>query len=465
MLLPQENHMKVVILCGGSGTRLWPVSRALYPKQFCQLFGKESLFQKTISRNIPLADSFSIVINQEQYFMGLDQMEEMKLELGKQFILEPVGRNTAPAIALAAFASKPDDILLIVSSDHLIEKQNEYLDVLKKAKRLAEEEKLVTFGIKPAYPETGYGYIEANGFEVKSFKEKPDQRTAENYVKAGNYFWNSGMFCFKAKTFLDELKKHAPDIYENSFQTFEHAKKDSVLRLNLEDMKAIRADSIDYAVMEKSSLVKVVPSDIGWSDVGSFDSLYEALPKDQNGNTESENTINLGSKNNLIIGGKRLISTIDVNDMIIVDTSDALVIAKKGSTQKVKELVSEVKKKFPEMANIHTTAHRPWGTYTILDESSAYKVKRIVVRPGAKLSLQYHHHRSEHWIVVSGTATVTVNEKTFDLKQNESTYIPKEATHRLFNNQKEDLVLIEAQVGTYLGEDDIVRLQDDYKRN
>lgn len=457
--------MKIVILCGGSGTRLWPISRTLFPKQFCQLFGKESLFQKTVSRNASLADSYSVVINQEQYFMGLDQMEEMKLHKAQQFILEPMGRNTAPAIAIAAFASNPTDILLIVPSDHLIENQVDYEGAIKKAQELALQGKLVTFGIKPTSAETGYGYIESQGFDVTSFKEKPNQETAEKYVKAGNYFWNSGMFCFKAETFLAELQKYAPDIYQSCLATFKNAKSDSVIRLNSEDMKAIRSESIDYAVMEKSKLVKVIPADIGWSDLGSFDSLYEALPKDDQGNTQSENAIHLGSQNNLIIGDKRLISTIDVSDLMIVDTSDALVVAKKGSTQKVKDLVAEVKKKFPEMAKIHTTAHRPWGTYTILDESSAYKVKRIVVRPGAKLSLQYHHHRSEHWIVVQGIATVTVNEKTFDLQQNESTYIPKEATHRLFNNQKVDLVLIEAQVGTYLGEDDIVRLQDDYKRN
>lgn len=457
--------MQVVILCGGSGTRLWPISRTLYPKQFVKLFDKESLYQKTIQRNAAFATGFSVVINQEQFFMGLDQMDELKLHSKNKFILEPVGRNTAPAIAMAAFASDPEEILLVVPSDHLIEKQAAYEEVVKKARELASQNKLVTFGIKPHYAETGYGYIEANGLEVKSFKEKPDAATAEKYVKAGNYFWNSGMFCFKAGVFLEELKTHAPDVYEQSHKTFTHARTDQAIRLMKEDMVAIRSESIDYAVMEKSNKVNVVPADIGWSDLGSFDSLYDTLPKDKNGNTASNNTIHLGSKNNLVIAQNRLISTIDVEDLMIVDTADALVIAKKGSTQKVKDLVAEVKKHNVEMTNIHTTAHRPWGTYTILDENPGYKVKQIVVRPGAKLSLQYHHHRSEHWIVVSGTATVTINDKTFDLKQNESTYIPKEATHRLANNQKEDLILIEAQVGGYLGEDDIVRLQDDYKRN
>ena len=457
--------MQVVILCGGSGTRLWPISRTLFPKQFCQLFGEESLFQKTIKRNVKLAKSFSVVINQEQYFMGLDQIEQLKIVTPGHFILEPIGRNTAPAIAIAAMAVNPEEIMLVVPSDHLINKQSAYEEEVKKAEEFAQNNFLVTFGIKPHYPETGYGYIEAKGHDVLSFKEKPDTETAQSYVNAGNYFWKSGMFCFKAGIFLDELKKYAPDIYSESRKAFENSKKDGVLRINLQDMKAIRSESIDYAVMEKSGLVKVVPSDIGWSDLGSFDSLYDALPKDTLGNTLSENVIHLGSKNNLVIGHKRLISTIDVEDMMIVDTTDALVIAKKGSTQKVKELVAEVKKSNPEMTNVHTTAHRPWGTYTILEENPGYKVKQITVRSGAKLSLQYHKHRSEHWIVVSGTATVTIDERTFDLQPNQSTYIPKDAQHRLANNGLEDLILIEAQVGSYLGEDDIVRLSDDYQRN
>jgi mannose-1-phosphate guanylyltransferase len=457
--------MQVVILCGGSGTRLWPISRTLYPKQFVKLFANESLFQKTVLRNAPLAADVTVVINQEQYFMGLDQLEELKLSGKRCFILEPVGRNTAPAIAMAALAAHPDEILLVVPSDHLIEKEDDYQSTVKKAVELAMQDQLVTFGIKPGYAETGYGYIEAQGHEVLSFKEKPDQKTAESYLKAGNYFWNSGMFCFKAKTFLKELQTHSPDIYQQSLNTFKNARTDVAIRLNKEDMQAIRSESIDYAVMEKSKSVKVVPADIGWSDLGSFDSLYEALPKDSNGNTEAQNVVHIGSKRNLVITGKRLVSTIDVEDLMIIDSTDALVVAKKGSTQKVKDLVAEVKKISPEMANVHTTAHRPWGTYTVLEDEADYKVKQIRVRPGAKLSLQYHHHRSEHWIVVRGVATVTVDDKTFDLKQNESTYISKEATHRLANNQKEDLILIEAQVGSYLGEDDIVRLQDDYKRN
>lgn len=457
--------MKVVILCGGSGTRLWPVSRTLYPKQFVKLFDESSLFQKTLHRNSHLANDLLVVINQEQYFMGLDQLEESKLKYKQQFILEPSGRNTAPAIALAALASHPDEILLVVPSDHLIENERAYEKAVEQAVEFAKQDFLVTFGIQPTYAETGYGYIEGAGFDVKSFKEKPSKETAEKYLAAGNYYWNSGMFCFKSKVFLEELKTHAPDIFQAALNAFETVKKDHPLRITKHDMEAIRSESIDYAVMEKSKKVKVVPADIGWSDLGSFDSLYEALPKDKSGNTTEEKVIHLNSKNNLVVGGKRLITTIDLEDLMIVDSNDALLIAKKGSTQKVKDIVGLVKAYDNELTNIHTTAHRPWGTYTILEESPQYKVKRIVVRPGAKLSLQKHHHRSEHWIVVSGIATVTVGEKRFVLHKNESTYIPKEEVHRLENEHTEDIVLIEAQVGDYLGEDDIVRLQDDYKRN
>ncbi len=450
--------MKIVILCGGSGTRLWPISRTLFPKQFCQLFGDKSLFQKTVERNLSFAESFSVVINQEQYFMGLDQLEELKIQRPSHFILEPIGRNTAPAIALAAMVAKPDELMLVVPSDHLIENQKAYDECISNAMDLAHRNYLVTFGIKPHYAETGFGYIEAQGTDVKSFKEKPNLATAESYLKSGNYFWNSGMFCFKAGVFLDELKKYAPDIFSQSQRALSSKSKESITRISLEDMNSIRSESIDYAVMEKSEIVKVVPADIGWSDLGSFDALYEALPKDHHGNTTTENVIHIGSKNNLVVGGKRLISTIDVEDMMIVDTTDAIVIAKKGSTQKVKDLVAEVKKKNFEMTNVHTTAYRPWGSSTILEEKSDYKVNQITLRPGSQLSLQFHHHRSEHWIVVSGIATVTIEDKTFTLNPNESTFIPKGAKHRLANAHGENLVIIEAQVGTNITEDDVVRI-------
>lgn len=457
--------MQVVILCGGSGTRLWPVSRTLFPKQFVRLFENESLYQKTISRNVSYADSFSIVVNQDQFFMAQDQLDELKTGRPTSYLLEPVGRNTAPAIALAAMATSLDEVMLVVPSDHLIDADKKYSDAIARAKELAMAGGLVTFGIRPTYPETGYGYIEANGNEVLSFKEKPDSETARHYIGLKNFFWNSGMFCFRAGTFLEELKAHAPDIYAQSRTAYENAKRDLAIRVSVKDMEAIRSESIDYAVMEKSKRVKIVPAEFTWNDLGSFDSLYSALPKDKDGNTLSEQVIHIGSKNNLILGGKRLITTIDVEDLMIADTADALMVAKKGSTQKVKDLVAQVKKVSPEMTNVHTLAHRPWGTYTVLEDSAGYKVKQIKVKSGAKLSLQYHHHRSEHWIVVSGTATVTIGEETSELYANQSTYIPKGTAHRLANMHKEDLIIIEAQVGTYLGEDDIVRLQDDYKRN
>lgn len=451
--------MQVVILCGGSGTRLWPISRSHFPKQFVKLFGRESLFQKTISRNTAHSNQFTVVINQEQYFMGLDQMNEMNSSIKGHFILEPMGRNTAPAIALACLAADREEVLLVVPSDHLIEDQIAYDEAVRSASKLALENKLVTFGIKPTYAETGYGYIEASGNDVKSFKEKPDLQTAETYLRNPNFSWNSGMFCFKAGVFLDELKTHAPDIYEKSLHAYQNPVTKYPLRILPEDMQAIRSESIDYAVMEKSKLVKVVPADMGWNDLGSFDSLYSVLPQDDDGNTKTENYFQIGSSKNLIVGHKRVISTIDVEDLMIVDTPDALMISKKGSTQKVKDLVALVKEAHPHLANVHTIAHTPWGSHSTLDVSPGYKVKLMTVRPESTLTLQFHNKRSEHWIVLSGVATVTMNDKTFELRQNESTFIPMGMHHRLSNLQKENLVLIEVQVGNYLGEDDIMRLQ------
>jgi mannose-1-phosphate guanylyltransferase len=451
--------MQVVILCGGSGTRLWPISRTHFPKQFVKLFGEESLFQKTVSRNASHSKKFSVVINQEQYFMGLDQMNEMNASVEGSFILEPMGRNTAPAIALACLAVDPSEVLLVVPSDHLIENQAAYDEAVRNAVKLAQDNKLVTFGIKPTYAETGYGYIEASGNDVKSFKEKPDLNTAEMYLRNPNFSWNSGMFCFKAGVFLEELKAYASDIYEKSLHAYQNPVTKYPLRILPEDMQAIRSESIDYAVMEKSKLVKVVPADMGWNDLGSFDSLYSVLPQDADGNTKKENYIQIGSTNNLIVGDRRVISTIDVEDLMIVDTPDALMISKKGSTQKVKDLVALVKEAHPHLANVHTTAHTPWGSHSTLDARGGYKVKLITVRPESTLSLQFHNKRSEHWIVLSGTATVTMDDKTFELHQNESTFIPIGVQHRLSNLQKENLILIEVQVGNYLGEDDIMRLQ------
>ena len=452
-----------IILCGGSGTRLWPISRTLMPKQFVKLFDDKSLFQLTVERNTNVCDGQLIVSNTEQYFLALDQLEELGQENNK-YLLEPVGRNTAPAIALACMALDKDEIVLVTPSDHLIKDEIEYKKVLSIAEELAKEEYLVTFGITPTFAETGFGYIEADGVEVRAFHEKPDSTTAQHYVDAGNYYWNSGMFCFKAGVFLDELKKYSPEVYESALKAFGNATNNEIIRIKHDDMAAIPEDSIDYAVMERSDKVKVVPSSIAWSDVGSFDALFEELPKDENNNTLNDKHISINSKNNLIYGRDKYIATIDVEDLIIVDTGDALLVSKKGSSQKVKQVVSQLKET-TQLHNIHLTGNRPWGTYTVLEDSNGYKIKRIEVKPGKRLSLQKHKYRNEHWIVVSGTATVTINDTIFILNENESTYIKAGDIHRLLNDTNEPLVIIEAQVGSYTGEDDIERLEDDYTRN
>lgn len=471
--------MTNIILCGGNGTRLWPISRTLFPKQFVKLFDNKSLFQLTVERNSKVCDSQFIVSNSEQYFLALDQLEELN-KTNNKYLLEPVGRNTAPAIALACMACESDEVVLVTPSDHLIKNEMEYKKVVQKAKELAEKNYLVTFGIQPTFAETGFGYIEggdlypthalASGVsafsarDVKAFHEKPDFETATKYLKAGNYYWNSGMFCFKSEVFLKELQKYSPEMYAACQTAFHNANKEGVFRIKHEDMLKIPEDSIDYAVMEKSDKVKVIPSDIAWSDVGSFDSLYEELPKDENGNTQNPNHISIDSKNNLVYVNERKIATIDIEDCIIIDTGDALLISKKGSSQKVKKVVEKLKEAKSELHNVHLTGHRPWGTYTVLEDSTGYKIKRIVVKPTKRLSLQKHFHRNEHWIVVSGTATVRVGETTFLVRPNESTYIKSGELHRLENQGKLPLVMIEVQVGEYTGEDDIVRIDDDYNR-
>ena len=457
--------MTNIILCGGSGTRLWPISRTLMPKQFVKLFSNKSLFQLTVERNSKLCKSQFIVSNAEQYFLALDQLDELGKKNNK-YLLEPIGRNTAPAIALACMALDYDEIVLVTPSDHLIKDEKEYEKVLKKAKELAGDNKLVTFGITPTFAETGFGYIETvNEFDVKAFHEKPNFEIATSYLKAGNYYWNSGMFCFKAGVFLDELEKYSAEIYNKSLEAFNNSSKDEIIRIKHDDMINIPEDSIDYAVMEKSDIVKVIPSNISWSDVGSFDALFEELPKDKNQNTKNDKHISIDSKNNLIYGEERIVATVDVEDLIIIDTGDALLISKKGSSQKVKKVVEKLKETNSQLHNIHLTGHRPWGTYTVLEEANGYKIKRIEVKPGKRLSLQKHFHRNEHWIVVSGTATVTVGDETRYVRPNESTYIKMGELHRLENEGKIPVVLIEAQVGEYTGEDDIVRIDDDFKRD
>lgn len=442
--------MTNIVLCGGSGTRLWPLSRTLMPKQFLKLFNGNSLFELTCKRNQNICKKSFIVSNEEQYFLALDQLENIKIK-EDYFLLEPIGKNTAPAIALACFSLNKDDIVLVTPSDHLIKDEKAYINAVKKAQKEAKEGFLVTFGITPTSPNTGYGYIEADGLHVKNFHEKPNEKKAKEYIKSGNYYWNSGMFCFKAGVFLDELKKHSKEIFLTCKKAFEEKKDINPIRIKKELMEKIPSKSIDYAVMEKSELVKVIPSDIKWNDVGSFDALSEELTNDENGN--------------LIISENKTIELIDIKDTIVVDTNDALLICKKGSSQKVKEVQNKIKLQNKELINVHKTAHRPWGTYTVLEDEQHYKIKRIEVKPGHRLSLQKHFHRNEHWIVVSGTATVRVGDETKLVRPNESTYIKMGQIHRLENEGKIPVIMIEAQVGEYTGEDDIVRIEDDFSRD
>lgn len=471
-----------VILSGGSGTRLWPLSRTMLPKQFVRLFNGHSLFQETVLRNASLCSQTMVVSNVEQYFLAVDQLEGVTGGGGK-FLLEPVGRNTAPAIALACMLLDEDDVVFVTTSDHLVKDQVAYEKAVMQAKKLAEQGSLVTFGIQPTYAETGFGYIEADGNDVLSFKEKPDAEKAQSYIEQGNYYWNSGMFCFKAGVFLSELKAYSREIFvaceralalvNNASSPHHSALKggDALeIRIPLEAMLAIPEDSIDYAVMERSDKVKVVPCDMGWSDLGSFDALYDEVKQPGLDNAvlarseASPEPICVDSHNNLLVTRDRQIALVDVQDLLVVDTTDAILISKKGSSQKIKNVVAQIKKSAPELAEIHRLAYRPWGSYEVLVNTDGYKVKRIVVKPSGRLSLQKHFHRNEHWIVVSGTATVTVDSDVFLVRPNESTYIKMGQVHRLENNGKIDLVMIEVQVGEYTGEDDIVRIEDVYGR-
>ncbi|WP_418179599.1 mannose-1-phosphate guanylyltransferase/mannose-6-phosphate isomerase [Aliarcobacter lanthieri] len=472
--------MTNIILCGGNGTRLWPISRTLMPKQFVKLFSKKSLFQLTVERNSKLCSSQLIVSNTEQYFLALDQLEELNKQNNK-YLLEPIAKNTAPAIALACLSLDENEIVLVTPSDHLIKNEDEYKKVVEIAKEFASEDKLVTFGITPTSPETGFGYIEAEAstlgvkceaLSVKKFHEKPDLKTAQQYLKINQtpstehlalntYLWNSGMFCFKVGVFLNELKKYSPEIYNQSIKAFNNASKNEIIRIKYEDMANIPENSIDYAVMEKSNIVKVIPSNISWSDVGSFDSLIQECDVINTNSYEESYENNFYYSDN----EKKVIATIGLKDFIVVDTNDALLITKKGETQKVKNIVEKIKHStFNSTLNTHLTGNRPWGTYTVLEESNGYKIKRIEVKPNKRLSLQKHQYRNEHWVVVSGVATVEVDNKKFLLNENESTYIKAGQIHRLSNDTNKPLVIIEVQVGSYTEEDDIIRFEDDFKR-
>lgn len=466
-----------VILSGGSGSRLWPLSRQNQPKQFLTLIGDHSLFQETVLRasRLPGMQAPVTVCSEDHRFMVGEQLQEIDIASGG-ILLEPMARNTAPAIALAALHAVRADAeasLLVMPADHLIEDEEAFRDAVARATLLAEAGWLVTFGIQPDYAETGYGYIlqgEAlsdGGYRVERFVEKPDADTAEQYVQAGTYAWNSGMFMFRAERFLDELAQWAPEILRAATAAYATAAPDlDFVRVDGAAFDASPSESIDYAVMEKTSRAAVVPVTCGWSDIGSWSSLWSAAARDGDGNRHDGDVLSIDSRNSLVrASDRRMIATIGVDDLIIVDTPDATLVARKDRVQDVKKVVDLIKAAGRQEHLFHRKVYRPWGSYDSIDLGDRFQVKRIVVKPGAALSLQKHHKRAEHWIVVSGVAEVTCDDKVFDLHENESTYIPLGSVHRLRNRGDQPVELIEVQSGHYLGEDDIVRLEDVYGRS
>jgi mannose-1-phosphate guanylyltransferase / mannose-6-phosphate isomerase len=471
-----------VILSGGSGTRLWPLSRQLFPKQLIALTGEESLLQQTINRLNGL-DGISdplVICNESHRFMVAEQLREAKLK-PEHIILEPIGRNTAPATALASLyvTKKYDDpLILILPADHLIANVESFKEAILAGIENARQNKLVTFGIIPDSPETGYGYIKKgqiikekqglnkiNAFYVDSFVEKPDLSTAKQYIESGNYFWNSGMFLFKAGAFLEELKKYEPAMSISCEKAFNDAVEDlDFLRIALKSFQECPDNSIDYAVMEKTENSVVVPIDAGWNDIGSWSSLWEVSDKDEQGNVSKGDVLLQDSKDSYLHATNRLIAAIGLNDHIVVETADAVLVAAKDKVQDVKAIVNKLKNKHRSEAIVHQQVFRPWGSYRTIFLSERFQVKLIIVNPNAILSLQKHHHRAEHWIVVKGTARITKGSETFLLSENQSTFIPLGVKHRLENPGVIPLELVEVQSGSYLGEDDIVRLEDDYGR-
>jgi mannose-1-phosphate guanylyltransferase/mannose-6-phosphate isomerase len=465
-----------VILSGGSGTRLWPLSRKNLPKQFLALSGSSTLFQQTIERTRTLAGIGApiVVCSEDHRFLVAEQLRALGID-GASILLEPVPRNTAPAIALAAWqaqASNADAILLVLPADHLIGDTTNFAEAVGKALPLAGQDWLVTFGISPAAPETGFGYIkqaEAIGhgaFRVERFVEKPDAATAEKYVSSGDYAWNSGMFLFKASRYLEELKQFAPTIHATSEAAFKTAKADlDFVRIDQDAFAASPEKSIDYAVMENTSRAAVLPVSCEWSDIGSWDALWATSTRDSDGNRLEGDVIAIDSHNCFVRGtDRRLVAALGLEDIVIVDTPDAMLVASRSRVQNVKQLVDKIKSDGRQEHLFHRKVYRPWGSYDSIDVGDRFQVKRISVKPGAALSLQKHHHRAEHWVIVSGTAEVTRNEEVFLLGENESTFLPLGAVHRLRNPGKVPLELIEVQSGSYLGEDDIVRLEDVYGR-
>ncbi|BFN28981.1 alginate biosynthesis protein AlgA [Pseudomonas sp. SCT] len=472
-----------VIMSGGVGSRLWPVSRETHPKPFMALPDGQNLIQKTFIRAAALDNVVEImtVTNRDLFFKTED---EYRLVGGVasplSYILEPFGRNTAAAVAIAAVQLEeiygPEAQMLVLPADHLIARQSEFLQAVQQAQILAADGYLVTFGIHPEYPETGFGYIEADhaspllgGLKVLRYVEKPDAAAAKGYVTAGNYFWNSGMFCFQVGTVLNQLQQHSPDVLQHVRNAFAHAhstqgEKHRCLRLDTETFADVPDISIDCALMERSDVVATVPCELGWSDIGSWSAVSQLVDANPDGNRCMGEVLAYRSSNNYVQSTERLTALVGVHDLIIVDTPDAILVSHKNCTQDVKHIVSQLKKNGHNVHQSHQTVYRPWGTYTTLEEGERFKIKRIVVKPKASLSLQMHHHRSEHWIVVSGMARVINDSVELLLDTNESTFIRAGHNHRLENPGVIDLILIEVQSGDYLGEDDIVRLEDRYGR-
>jgi len=463
------------ILCGGAGSRLWPVSRELHPKPFIRLADGQSLLQKAFLRGarLPGVSEVLTVTNRELFFKTRDEYREVAPAMRTSFILEPFGRGTAAAAACAALRVAKthgrDALLLILPADHLIDKLDAFGAAVERASELASKGRLVTFGIQPASAETGYGYIEARGNDVVRFVEKPSLEKAVEFVASGRFLWNSGMFCFAAGTLLDEMQKHSPAIVAAAKRCVESAagskgKDFEQVELPGESFAQVPENSIDYAVMEKSDKVAVVPCDIGWSDIGSWTAIGALTAPDERGNRVEGESVLHDVHDSYIRSEHRMVGAVGVSNLVIVDTPDALLVADASRAQDVKQIYARLKEQGHEAHKLHRTVHRPWGTYTVLEEGPGFKIKRIEVKPGASLSLQMHQHRSEHWVVVSGTAQVVNGERELTVNTNESTFIPPRNKHRLSNPTNVELVIIEVQSGPYLGEDDITRFDDRYGR-
>jgi mannose-1-phosphate guanylyltransferase / mannose-6-phosphate isomerase len=470
-----------VILSGGSGTRLWPLSRELYPKQLLSLVGKGTMLQETLARleGIELKGDVGkpvVVCNEHHRFLVAEQLREAGVT-AQAILLEPFGRNTAPAVAVAALAaadhsdaSHQDPVLLVLPADHVIRNVKAFQAAVAVGYDAALEGSLVTFGVVPHKPETGFGYIRRGpgpgpSFAVRQFVEKPDREKAQRYVDSGEYFWNSGMFMFRASVFLSELYAHAPAIHVACTESIKAARRDlDFTRLPTREFGECPSDSIDYAVMEKTSEAVVVPLDAGWSDVGSWSALHDAIPGDEFDNVKIGDVLAADSQGCYLQSTSRLVATVGLKDHVVVETKDAVLVAPRDRVQDVKLLVNELKEQGRYETSLHRQVYRPWGSYDSIDAGDRFQVKRLVVKPGATLSLQLHHHRAEHWVVVSGTARITRGDEVFLLEENQSTYIPVGAKHRIENPGKIPLHVIEVQSGSYLGEDDIVRFEDVYGR-